>query len=142
MAIPLCLLFTFLLSSFSSPFSLCDAGLVPGTPFSQTVYEIPPTGGTRGTPGGGRKGEGLHFFLSVPGSVSPARVDSGLHFPAPFAAPRASSPRPAEGLELTTSHGPLGGASSSPGPCALGHQTNPWYLLADVSTYQVSPPPQ
>ena len=75
---------------------LCDAGMVPCNPLFTDSGEVLPIGRTRGILGGERK-EGLHFCLSVPGSVSPARVDSGLHFPAPLDTPRAPSPCPCRG---------------------------------------------
>ena len=84
------------------------------------LCEVLLIGSIRGILGGERKEGELHFWLSVPVSVSPARVDSGLHFPTPFDTPRGPSHVPVGSPEPPISHGTWGRASSS-----TGHQTAP-----------------
>lgn len=75
--------------------------------FQLAFCEVPPARGTRGRFGSRRRGEGLHFCVLVPGSVSPVVIDSGLISQLLLVRSEPPPHAPEEGL--TISHGPLGG---------------------------------
>lgn len=97
------------------------------------LCEVLLIGGIRGILGDERKEGELHFWLSVLVTVSPARVDSGLHFPTPFDTPRGNLTCPCR--ESRAYHQPW-----HLGRGFLIHwaSDSPRHLPGDVSTCQVS----